>query len=47
MKYIRKVLLVLAAMPMLATVPQARAAWPEKPIKIVLPFGAGGVADVT
>jgi tripartite-type tricarboxylate transporter receptor subunit TctC len=21
--------------------------WPEKPIKIVLPFGAGGVADVT
>jgi putative tricarboxylic transport membrane protein len=25
----------------------ARAAWPEKPIKIVLPFGAGGVADVT
>jgi len=32
---------------MLAPVPQARAAWPEKPIKIVLPFGAGGVADVT
>ena len=25
----------------------AQAAWPEKPIKIVLPFGAGGVADVT
>src|SRR5689334_24911270 len=25
----------------------AKAAWPEKPIKIVLPFGAGGVADVT
>ena len=25
----------------------AFAAWPEKPIKIVLPFGAGGVADVT
>ena len=24
----------------------AKAAWPEKPIKIVLPFGAGGVADV-
>ena len=24
-----------------------QAAWPEKPIKIVLPFGAGGVADVT
>jgi tripartite-type tricarboxylate transporter receptor subunit TctC len=25
----------------------AQAAWPDKPIKIVLPFGAGGVADVT
>src|SRR5689334_8329501 len=25
----------------------AVAAWPEKPVKIVLPFGAGGVADVT
>ena len=31
----------------LAPVPQAQATWPEKPIKIVLPFGAGGVADVT
>jgi len=25
----------------------AQAAWPERPVKIVLPFGAGGVADVT
>jgi len=34
---------------MLALAPTgpAQAAWPEKPIKIVLPFGAGGVADVT
>src|SRR5215467_5306484 len=31
----------------LALAPQAQAAWPEKPIKLVLPFGAGGVADVT
>ena len=30
-----------------ALAPQAQAAWPEKPIKFVLPFGAGGVADVT
>ena len=35
--------LILALAPMT----QAQAAWPEKPIKIVLPFGAGGVADVT
>ncbi|MGC1464302.1 MAG: tripartite tricarboxylate transporter substrate binding protein [Pseudolabrys sp.] len=25
----------------------AQAKWPEKPVKIILPFGAGGVADVT
>lgn len=39
---------VLASV-LLAFVPlgNAQAAWPEKPIKIVLPFGAGGVADVT
>ncbi len=30
------------AMPWLA----AHAAWPEKPIRIVVPFGAGGVADL-
>jgi tripartite-type tricarboxylate transporter receptor subunit TctC len=30
-----------------ALAPKAQAAWPEKPIKFVLPFGAGGVADVT
>jgi tripartite-type tricarboxylate transporter receptor subunit TctC len=47
MKHIRKTLLAFAAMLMLVPVPQAGAAWPEKPIKIVLPFGAGGVADVT
>jgi tripartite-type tricarboxylate transporter receptor subunit TctC len=38
--------LILAAIVMLPP-PQAQAAWPEKPIKFVLPFGAGGVADVT
>ncbi|HET7803330.1 MAG TPA: tripartite tricarboxylate transporter substrate-binding protein [Pseudolabrys sp.] len=36
-----------AAALMLAPMGGAKAAWPEKPIKIVLPFGAGGVADVT
>jgi hypothetical protein len=38
--------LAVAAL-MLAPLSGAKAAWPEKPIKIVLPFGAGGVADVT
>jgi len=33
---------------MLALAPlAAQAKWPERPVKIVLPFGAGGVADVT
>jgi tripartite-type tricarboxylate transporter receptor subunit TctC len=36
-----------AAVLMLVPISGAKAAWPEKPIKIVLPFGAGGVADVT
>ncbi|MFZ0401818.1 MAG: tripartite tricarboxylate transporter substrate-binding protein [Pseudolabrys sp.] len=42
----RTALLMLAAFTV-ALAPQAQAAWPEKPIKFVLPFGAGGVADVT
>lgn len=36
-----------ALMLTLAPVGQAQAKWPERPVKIVLPFGAGGVADVT
>ena len=42
--------LALIALPaaLLALAPlQAQAKWPDKPVKIVLPFGAGGVADVT
>jgi tripartite-type tricarboxylate transporter receptor subunit TctC len=42
----RTALLMLTAL-VVALAPQAKAAWPEKPIKLVLPFGAGGVADVT
>jgi tripartite-type tricarboxylate transporter receptor subunit TctC len=38
---------ILVAALMMAPLSGAQAAWPEKPIKIVLPFGAGGVADVT
>ena len=40
-------LLALGLLVMLAPVNQAQAKWPEKPVKLVLPFGAGGVADVT
>jgi tripartite-type tricarboxylate transporter receptor subunit TctC len=44
----RKVLFaLLAASLAVALAPQAQAKWPEKPVKIVLPFGPGGVADVT
>jgi tripartite-type tricarboxylate transporter receptor subunit TctC len=45
----RCALLALPAALILALTPlkPALAAWPEKPIKLVLPFGAGGVADVT
>ena len=31
----------------LALAAPAQAKWPEKPIKLILPFGAGGVADVS
>jgi tripartite-type tricarboxylate transporter receptor subunit TctC len=48
----RKAFFALLALPAalilaLAPLTQAQAKWPEKPIRIVLPFGAGGVADVT
>jgi tripartite-type tricarboxylate transporter receptor subunit TctC len=47
----RKTLFALLALPaalIVALAPgQAQAKWPEKPVRLILPFGAGGVADVT
>ena len=44
----RSALLALPALALaLALALPAQAAWPETPIRLVLPFGAGGVADVT
>jgi tripartite-type tricarboxylate transporter receptor subunit TctC len=46
----RKILFALLALPaafILAPLGQAQAKWPDKPVRIILPFGAGGVADVT
>ncbi len=48
----RKALFALLALPAalivaLAPLGQAQAKWPEKPVRLILPFGPGGVADVT
>ena len=38
--------LVLGATALLPATATAQAAWPAKPVRIVVPFGAGGVADL-
>ncbi|MFA6265234.1 MAG: tripartite tricarboxylate transporter substrate binding protein [Pseudolabrys sp.] len=43
----RGLVLAAAAAFVVSAMPQAQAAWPDKPVRIVLPFGAGGVGDVT
>jgi tripartite-type tricarboxylate transporter receptor subunit TctC len=42
-----RALFAATLMLVLAPLGQAQAKWPEKPVRLVLPFGAGGVADVT
>lgn len=39
--------LALLVLPLVALAAPASAKWPEKPVKIILPFGPGGVADVS
>jgi tripartite-type tricarboxylate transporter receptor subunit TctC len=46
MKLFVRTFLTLTALSLLAA-PAARAAYPDKPVRIVLPFAAGGVADIT
>jgi tripartite-type tricarboxylate transporter receptor subunit TctC len=36
-----------ATLAVLAPLPVAQAKFPDRPVKLILPFGAGGVADVT
>jgi tripartite-type tricarboxylate transporter receptor subunit TctC len=43
----RKIIFALLALALVTPIHQAQAKWPEKPIRLVLPFGPGGVADVT
>src|SRR5512133_585383 len=38
--------LVAAALAALALAPPARAAWPERPVTMIVPFAAGGPTDV-
>ncbi len=42
----REVLKRLAGLPLIAAAGAARAAWPEKPIRLIVPFAAGGSPDV-
>jgi putative tricarboxylic transport membrane protein len=46
MKLTARTFLTLVALSLLAA-PAAQAAYPDKPVRIVLPFAAGGVADIT
>jgi len=46
MKLTARTFLALTALSLLAA-PAAQAAYPDKPVRIVLPFAAGGVADIT
>ena len=43
----KRILSALASAAMVFAVSGAHAAWPEKPIKLVVPFKAGGTSDQT
>ena len=39
--------LMLASVPLMSSPLVAQADWPTKPVRVLVPFGAGGVADIT
>lgn len=43
----RRTLLASLSLPLLATAARGQAAFPDKPVKVIVPFGPGGLADVT
>ena len=45
--FAQRLLVVAAAFAALSAGQAAQAEWPDRPVKLVLPFGPGGVADVT
>ena len=47
MKHFRKSLLAASCVAILSAPSTSMAAWPERPIKLVVPFAAGGLSDVT
>ena len=42
----REVLTWLAGLSLMAAAGPARAAWPDRPIRLIVPFAAGGSPDV-
>jgi tripartite-type tricarboxylate transporter receptor subunit TctC len=47
MTHRRSLLATLAALALTAAAGAAQAAWPERPITLIVPWGAGGGTDAT
>ena len=42
----RRLLLAVSVLPLLPSVARAQSSWPNKPVRIVVPFAAGGTTDI-